>query len=438
MNFIRASMLGRGQAQEEGPQSGRQRPSGMEEQQSSSRLLSNERPTIPRIFARLPSLGARAPPNAGESDDDGFKFPNRFGPSNLTRSRIQDIPNQLPHDNGTHDSGTLSQPSRARTRMQRFPILTRPRAARTNGGEPERNVRRSTFNGSNLAELHLAGLAEEGRRRQRDNSGSSRRRQRKEPPKRFLFCFPWVKSRRARLLVLRCFVSGIFLITMLTIYLSLSITKKINTSEFSVLLILLILLTTIFFCHGLILLCMLLVRPRSRQGGSGNDVEANKYGHPGYAVPIQPIRVVLARDEEAAGIESEAVKLKPPAYGLWRESVRVDPNRIYWQRAQSPPPSSPTSAPSSNGDSDEENGPRTALRRPPSYASDDGVDYAVDARPRSIAPPPSSIYSQTSTIGTPVISNTANVPPLPHPAMLEVHRPMVTRRPPGRTTDRYF
>jgi hypothetical protein len=41
----------------------------------------------------------------------------------------------------------------------------------------------------------------------------------------------------------------------------------------------------------------------------------------GYANPDQPIRVALARDEEAAGIESLATKLPPPAYGLWRESV---------------------------------------------------------------------------------------------------------------------
>ena len=41
----------------------------------------------------------------------------------------------------------------------------------------------------------------------------------------------------------------------------------------------------------------------------------------GYANPQVPIRVVLARDEEAAGIESEATKLPPPAYGLWGESV---------------------------------------------------------------------------------------------------------------------
>ena len=84
-------------------------------------------------------------------------------------------------------------------------------------------------------------------------------------------------------------------------------------------LILIILFTTIFFCHGLIRLCMLVVRPR-------RDEDHHRrlpgfMGPGGYAVPREPIRVVLARDEEAAGIESEAVKAKPPAYGLWRESV---------------------------------------------------------------------------------------------------------------------
>ncbi|TGJ78598.1 hypothetical protein E0Z10_g10165 [Xylaria hypoxylon] len=325
----------------------------------------------------------------------------------------------MSQEDGIENSEISSQPSRVRTRMQRFPVLARPAAARTNGGESERYVRRSRFSGSDPAELHLAELVDGGRRQRehygRDNSGSSRRRQRKEPPKKFLFCFPWVKSRRARALILRCFVSGLFLISMLTIYLSLSITKNINTSEFSILLILLIILTTIIFCHGLILLCMLLVSPRNRQGTSGNDLEGNRYGH-GYAIPRQPIRVVLARDEEAAGIESETAKLEPPAYGLWRESVRVDPDRIYWQRAKSPPPND-----TNNG----EGVPRTAQRRPPSYASDDGVEYVADARPRSIAPPRSSIYSQPSTIS----SLMTDVPPLPHPSVMERSGPRVVGRP---------
>lgn len=99
-------------------------------------------------------------------------------------------------------------------------------------------------------------------------------------------------------------------------------------SEFTVLLILIILFTTIFFCHGLIRLCMLIVRPRNDESSSdpmrargGLMHHAAVVGPGGYAIPRRPIRVVLARDEEAAGLESEATKTNPPAYGLWRESV---------------------------------------------------------------------------------------------------------------------
>lgn len=55
---------------------------------------------------------------------------------------------------------------------------------------------------------------------------------------------------------------------------------------------------------------------------------------------------------------------------------RVDPNRIYWQRN---PNAAPNEEASSRGESS--TGPR-----PPSYASEDGVSYVVEARPRSMAP----------------------------------------------------
>jgi hypothetical protein len=102
----------------------------------------------------------------------------------------------------------------------------------------------------------------------------------------------------------------------------LSVTKNINNSEFTILLILIILFTTIFFCHGLIRLCMFIVRPKPDD--DGRTRLPDMLGPGGYAVPRRPIRVVLARDEEAAGMESETTKMQPPAYGLWRESVVCD------------------------------------------------------------------------------------------------------------------
>lgn len=424
MNFIRRSLLG-GVPGQGNADPGRQTTIDVEGQpytQNGRGLFGLNHPALATLFSGRPgsdSQGQR-PNGSGYDEDDGPKSPapgHYHAPHPAIFGRL-DTQAQGPTRDGVEDGEAPSRRWRARAQTQRFPVLARPSAIRTTGGGPERPVRRSTFDGSGPVEFRLTGTAESGRRRQRrhrnrENSGSSRARQHKEPPKRFLFCFPWVKSRRARSLILRCFVSGIFLISMLTVYLSLSITKNINTGEFSILLIVLILLTTIFFCHGLILLCMLLVRPRKQQGNMRNDVESGKYGHPGYAIPVQPIRVVLARDEEAAGIESETAKLKPPAYGLWRESVRVDPNRIYWQRAGSPPPPSSLSSASSVADESEGTGPRNTQRRPPSYASDDGIDYVVDVRPRFIAPPPSSVYSQTSTTWTAAISDRSSVSPLP-------------------------
>lgn len=110
---------------------------------------------------------------------------------------------------------------------------------------------RGFFTAPDPAEAQLAALAADGRRRrQRGSRGSHRssaregetpeqrqarrerrrRRQRlrdiedpdEEPsqrphPKHFLFCFPWIKSRKVRSQILQCFVSGLFLVLLLTV-----------------------------------------------------------------------------------------------------------------------------------------------------------------------------------------------------------------------------
>lgn len=57
----------------------------------------------------------------------------------------------------------------------------------------------------------------ERRRRGHGSRGSESTRERRPPPKNFLFCFPWIKSRRIRSQILRCFVSGTFLVLMLAV-----------------------------------------------------------------------------------------------------------------------------------------------------------------------------------------------------------------------------
>jgi hypothetical protein len=96
-------------------------------------------------------------------------------------------------------------------------------------------------------------------------------------------------------------------------------TNRIKMGEFTIALVLIVLLATTLFCYGIVRLCMLVVR------GDRARANRNRLGHGtesgGFAVPSQPIRVVLASDEEAVGTLSESSKVTPPAYGAWRESV---------------------------------------------------------------------------------------------------------------------
>lgn len=97
----------------------------------------------------------------------------------------------------------------------------------TETSQPDRRRRRHRRHESNryrmLMDENEARTRQEGeeeaevvrrhRRHRSDRSG----RERKPHPKRFLFCFPWVKSKRARSQILRCFVSGVFLTLLLSV-----------------------------------------------------------------------------------------------------------------------------------------------------------------------------------------------------------------------------
>jgi hypothetical protein len=102
----------------------------------------------------------------------------------------------------------------------------------------------------------------------------------------------------------------------------------------------------------------------------------------GYAQPDRPIQVTLAGDEEALvdGAVREKVTTPPPAYGLWRSSVRINPDLLYWRRVEDDelPPAAV------NGTQRRSNR-KPSVPRPPSYTSDDGVDYVIQAQPRPFA-----------------------------------------------------
>jgi hypothetical protein len=190
-----------------------------------------------------------------------------------------------------------------------------------------------------------------------------------------------------------------------------------------------VLALTIFFCHSLVRLCMLILHPKITP-----DSIPDMTGSDGFH-PAEPIQVHLARDEDlnnsfdeerdlqgsdpAESMKEKPVPLPPPAYGLWRSSVRVDPNLLHWQRVddaqtQALPNNnnharsgsaisntisrnssvvagerSPADAATSTtpmGETGTANNNNNAGPRPPSYVSEDGVSYIVEAAPRSVAP----------------------------------------------------
>ncbi|KAF2868587.1 hypothetical protein BDV95DRAFT_500277 [Massariosphaeria phaeospora] len=210
-------------------------------------------------------------------------------------------------------------------------------------------------------------------------------------------CFlAFVEGTAARGKAFACLISGLFLITTLSIYLALALTDKALRQEVHVLFIMVILATTIFFCHSLIRLCMLILHPPAE-----TPRIPSMTGPEGFR-PLNPIRVHLARDDDLGAEEEviETVEKKlappPPAYGLWRSSVRVDPDLMHWQRVEEARGRPASTHPASrNGSVTEVADPLPTTERdgprPPSYASDDGVSYVVEAGPRSVAPSHSGV-----------------------------------------------
>ncbi|KAK3486856.1 uncharacterized protein B0T23DRAFT_324761 [Neurospora hispaniola] len=292
-------------------------------------------------------------------------------------------------------SGDRSRGHRSRRDHGRSTTTGRHRHAR----DEERRRRRRKKKSSSSRRHEGSGSGSHSRSARTTAAGgghSGRRKRRAPPPKHFLFCFPWVRSRTKRRLILRSIVSGMILACLLIVYLALSVTHKVQGSGFTIAMILVVVLGAIVFLHSAVRLVMLAFkggRSKRRDLESGlahpeRDIHAPSGP---YAIPPTPIRVVLARDEEAAGLPSATAVSKPPEYGQWRESVRVDPNRIYWMRNEGAvTPALPDEEASSEGArsrAGSRDGPNPGtLRRPPSYSSDDGVSYVVEAQPRSIAP----------------------------------------------------
>ncbi|KAJ9326522.1 hypothetical protein DTO027B5_248 [Paecilomyces variotii] len=211
-----------------------------------------------------------------------------------------------------------------------------------------------------------------------------------------------IKDSYTRRKLINTSIAGLVLALVLAIYLAFTLTNSLIGEEFRVMLILLTLIVAVFFLHSVIRFIIVLLRGPPEF----SDRPPSQAGPMGYATPPRPIHVILARDEELGEDVRNAgnkVTHPPPAYGLWRSSVRINPNLLYWQRVDEAVPkvedgnsNSESNGNSNNNSNDNGNGnssgngngesrPATAYR-PPSYVSDIGVDYVLNAEPRSIAP----------------------------------------------------
>ncbi|KAL4801910.1 hypothetical protein BDV18DRAFT_67864 [Aspergillus unguis] len=178
-------------------------------------------------------------------------------------------------------------------------------------------------------------------------------------------------------------LSTILLLINIAIYTAFVVIRAIRGPWLYIVLTFILLTIGVIWCHSL---CRFIVTVYQFPNNVANRTLPNMAETAGYAQPNQPIRVTMAIDEErlteSDGNPAVKVTAPPPAYGLWRSSVRLNPDLLHWQRVENQPTAFPTATPPIT---EREESPRRNVqgRRPPSYMSDDGVQYVVEAQPRS-------------------------------------------------------
>lgn len=157
--------------------------------------------------------------------------------------------------------------------------------------------------------------------------------------------FSRFRCRTVRSKIISCVLSGVFLavvlstckhrhkvptpeflmLTRLGTDLALALSTRTLGQQFHVPLILLIIFTSIYFCHTLVRLCMLALRPHPRpRHDHHHTVVLDEEASLGIA-PSQPELTLPAftafPEMEELGLDFHPAKLPPPAYGNWRGSV---------------------------------------------------------------------------------------------------------------------
>ncbi|KAK6539549.1 hypothetical protein TWF694_009762 [Orbilia ellipsospora] len=153
---------------------------------------------------------------------------------------------------------------------------------------------------------------------------------------------PELKTKVAILLVW-----SIVFIVVLAIYLGLFMNDKLTSPPLQIALILITLMAAFFFFHSLVRVCLAVARPFSypdEEAPRTTETYTNPMfagmtpGQWGYAQPVRPIQVRTMPGQSGAPVEREDdgapkdLPPPPPAYGFYRQTVRVNPDQFYWMR----------------------------------------------------------------------------------------------------------
>ncbi|KAK6520335.1 hypothetical protein TWF506_000609 [Arthrobotrys conoides] len=252
------------------------------------------------------------------------------------------------------------------------------------------------------------------------------------------FAKSWLIKPELKTRVVILLVWSIVFIVVLSIYLGLFMGNKLTAPPLQIALILVTLMAAFFFFHSLIRVCLAVARPFSYpdeeqpQAAYVNPMFGGMTAGPapwGYAQPERPIQVYAMPGQSGASVDDDGAPKElsppPPAYGTWRQTVRVNPAQFYWVRrsqaegvysqGNNEPPSNRMSVGSTG-------------TRPPSYASGrmSQQGFSMSMRlSRPLADQP--ILIPQLTVTSPIqISYSPVSPDLQQPRTVETSRPTAT------------
>lgn len=207
---------------------------GERSQNYSGRLAGLSRPPIPRFFGRRDEATSSqevgvGPPEEVLESPKSPEFSVRPGRSPLNRFTLPNMSQIWPgrflgrNSQTEPDPVDATRPIPPNTETWEMPL---PPASVTHARSTARTASSHYSTGEgigpsgiNSSSRHREDRQRRRRRRRQRHEGTRhvRRKRRAKRPTRFLFCLPWVKSRRMRSYILRCFVSGLFLVALLSI-----------------------------------------------------------------------------------------------------------------------------------------------------------------------------------------------------------------------------